>query len=94
VVSKLAYQALVCLLSWLISWYLLFYLVSSVKLHPLFSSFWIEYIPCSALSIKFEILPSRLQARNLLRKAGEDVPVELLNGIGLLHFEKGELEVC
>ncbi|GJN40663.1 hypothetical protein PR202_gb29920 [Eleusine coracana subsp. coracana] len=32
-------------------------------------------------------------ARNLLKKAGEDVPVELLNGIGLLHFEKGELEV-
>jgi RNA polymerase-associated protein CTR9 len=33
-------------------------------------------------------------ARNLLKKAGEDVPVELLNGIGLLHFEKGEFEVC
>ncbi|TVU30164.1 hypothetical protein EJB05_21773 [Eragrostis curvula] len=33
-------------------------------------------------------------ARNLLKKAGEDVPVELLNGIGLLHFEKGELEMA
>ncbi|ONM14798.1 Protein CTR9-like protein [Zea mays] len=31
-------------------------------------------------------------ARNLLKKAGEAVPVELLNGIGLLHFEKGEFE--
>jgi RNA polymerase-associated protein CTR9 len=33
-------------------------------------------------------------ARNLLKKAGEKIPIELLNGIGLLHFEKGELEVC
>ncbi|KAK8462113.1 hypothetical protein SEVIR_1G148500v4 [Setaria viridis] len=33
-------------------------------------------------------------ARNLLKKAGEDVPVELLNGIGLLHFEKGEFEMA
>ncbi|KAG2650481.1 hypothetical protein PVAP13_1NG163900 [Panicum virgatum] len=33
-------------------------------------------------------------ARNLLKKAGEDVPVELLNGIGLLHLEKGEFEMA
>lgn len=33
-------------------------------------------------------------ARNLLKKAGEKIPVELLNGIGLLHFEKGELEMA
>lgn len=33
-------------------------------------------------------------ARNLLKKAGEAVPVELLNGIGLLHFEKGEFEMA
>ncbi|BAT01451.1 protein CTR9 homolog [Oryza sativa Japonica Group] len=33
-------------------------------------------------------------ARNLLKKAGEKIPIELLNGIGLLHFEKGELEMA
>lgn len=43
---------------------------------------------------KYEILPSSSQARNLLKKSGEKIPIELLNGIGLLHFEKGELEVC
>jgi RNA polymerase-associated protein CTR9 len=35
-----------------------------------------------------------LQARGLLKKAGEEVPVELLNNIGVLHFERGEFEVC
>uniref|UniRef100_A0A0E0I0I6 Uncharacterized protein n=1 Tax=Oryza nivara TaxID=4536 RepID=A0A0E0I0I6_ORYNI len=33
-------------------------------------------------------------ARNLLKKSGEKIPIELLNGIGLLHFEKGELEMA
>ncbi|KAL5211526.1 hypothetical protein ABZP36_022373 [Zizania latifolia] len=33
-------------------------------------------------------------ARNLLKKAGEKIPIELLNGIGLLHFEKGEFEMA
>ncbi|GAB4838024.1 Protein CTR9 [Ancistrocladus abbreviatus] len=30
----------------------------------------------------------------LLRKRGEDVPIELLNNIGLLHFERGEYELA
>lgn len=34
-----------------------------------------------------------LQARNLLKRANEEVPVELLNDIGVLHFERGEFEV-
>lgn len=25
---------------------------------------------------------------------GEDVPIDLLNNIGVLHFERGEFEVC
>jgi hypothetical protein len=35
-----------------------------------------------------------LQARGLLKKGGQEVPVELLNNIGVLHFERGEFEVC
>lgn len=34
------------------------------------------------------------QARNLFLKKNEEVPVELLNNIGVLHFERGEFEVC
>lgn len=33
-------------------------------------------------------------ARSLLRKAGEDVPIELLNNIGVLHLERGEFELA
>lgn len=33
-------------------------------------------------------------ACGLLKKAGEDVPIELLNNIGILHFEKGELQLA
>lgn len=33
-------------------------------------------------------------ARNLLTKRDEEVPVELLNNIGVLHFERGELELA
>lgn len=36
---------------------------------------------------------SFVQARNLLKRGNEEVPLELLNNIGLLHFEKGEFEV-
>lgn len=35
-----------------------------------------------------------LQARGLLKKGGQEVPIELLNNIGVLHFERGEFEVC
>lgn len=34
-----------------------------------------------------------LQARSLLKKRGEEVPIELLNNIGVLQFERGEFEV-
>ncbi|XP_076888227.1 protein CTR9 homolog [Bidens hawaiensis] len=33
-------------------------------------------------------------ARNLLKKANEEVSIELLNNIGVLHFEKGEFELA
>lgn len=33
-------------------------------------------------------------ARTLLQKGGEDVPIELLNNIGVLHFERGEFELA
>ncbi|KAG6432444.1 hypothetical protein SASPL_104020 [Salvia splendens] len=32
-------------------------------------------------------------ARNLLKRGNEEVPLELLNNIGVLHFERGEFEV-
>lgn len=28
-----------------------------------------------------------------MKKAGQDVPIEVLNNIGVLHFEKEEFEV-
>ncbi|CAH9084050.1 unnamed protein product [Cuscuta europaea] len=33
-------------------------------------------------------------ARNLLKRANEEVPIELLNDIGVLHFERGEFELA
>ncbi|KAJ3706235.1 hypothetical protein LUZ61_009940 [Rhynchospora tenuis] len=33
-------------------------------------------------------------ARNLLKKSGEDMPIELLNTIGVLHFEKEDFELA
>ncbi|KAJ0723990.1 putative RNA polymerase-associated protein Ctr9 [Helianthus annuus] len=33
-------------------------------------------------------------ARNLLKKANEEVSIELLNNIGVLHFERGEFELA
>ncbi|GMH18099.1 hypothetical protein Nepgr_019940 [Nepenthes gracilis] len=33
-------------------------------------------------------------AHALFRKGGEDVPIELLNNIGVLHFERGEFELA
>lgn len=33
-------------------------------------------------------------ARNLLKKAGEEVPVGLLNNLGVLYFEKGDFELA
>ncbi|OAY79864.1 Protein CTR [Ananas comosus] len=33
-------------------------------------------------------------AYNLIKKGGEDVPIELLNNIGVLYFEKGDFEVA
>ncbi|KAH6806874.1 binding protein [Perilla frutescens var. frutescens] len=33
-------------------------------------------------------------ARNLLKRGNEEVPIELLNNIGVLHFERGELELA
>lgn len=33
-------------------------------------------------------------ARALLKKGGEEVPIELLNNIGVLHFERGEFELA
>lgn len=35
-----------------------------------------------------------IQARTLFKKGGEEVPIELLNNIGVLQFERGEFEVC
>lgn len=35
-----------------------------------------------------------VQARTLFKKGGEEVPIELLNNIGVLQFERGEFEVC
>lgn len=52
---------------------------------------------CWNLVISFEGLLScqlLLQARNLLKKEGEEVPIEVLNNLGVLHFERGEFEVC
>lgn len=34
-----------------------------------------------------------LQARGLLKKGREEIPIELLNNIGVLHFEREEYEV-
>jgi hypothetical protein len=34
-----------------------------------------------------------VQALSLLKKNGEVIPLGLLNNIGVLHFERGELEV-
>ncbi|KAF8401080.1 hypothetical protein HHK36_014383 [Tetracentron sinense] len=33
-------------------------------------------------------------ARGLLKRGGEEVPIELLNNIGVLHFERGEFELA
>ncbi|XP_050262999.1 protein CTR9 homolog [Quercus robur] len=33
-------------------------------------------------------------ARSLLKKGGQEVPIELLNNIGVLHFERGEFELA
>lgn len=33
-------------------------------------------------------------ARGLLKKGGQEAPVELLNNIGVLHFERGEFELA
>ncbi|CAK9141000.1 unnamed protein product [Ilex paraguariensis] len=33
-------------------------------------------------------------ARNLLKKDGEEVPIELFNNIGVLHFERGEFQLA
>ncbi|PQQ04647.1 protein CTR9 homolog isoform X1 [Prunus yedoensis var. nudiflora] len=33
-------------------------------------------------------------ARNLLKKEGEEVPIEVLNNLGVLHFERGEFELA
>ncbi|XP_060191121.1 protein CTR9 homolog [Lycium barbarum] len=33
-------------------------------------------------------------ARNLLKKSNEEVPIELFNNIGVLHFERGEFELA
>lgn len=29
-----------------------------------------------------------------MKKGGQEVPIEMLNNIGVLHFEKEEFEVC
>lgn len=29
-----------------------------------------------------------------MKKAGQEVPIEVLNNVGVLHFEKEEFEVC
>jgi len=34
------------------------------------------------------------QARTLMKKGGQEVPIEVLNDIGALHFEREEFEVC
>ncbi|OVA06840.1 Tetratricopeptide TPR-1 [Macleaya cordata] len=39
-------------------------------------------------------LDSFKTARSLLKKGGEEVPIELLNNIGVLHFERGEFELA
>ncbi|KAL6224249.1 hypothetical protein ACLB2K_003104 [Fragaria x ananassa] len=33
-------------------------------------------------------------ARNLLKKEGQEVPIDVLNNLGVLHFEKGEFELA
>lgn len=33
-------------------------------------------------------------ARNLLKKGGQEVPIEVLNNLGVLHFERGEFELA
>ena len=51
--------------------------------------------------VPFVLLPSFgrsqvskfLQARMLLKKTGEAIHIELLNNLGVLHFERGEFEV-
>ncbi|KAG0488415.1 hypothetical protein HPP92_007226, partial [Vanilla planifolia] len=39
-------------------------------------------------------LDSLKSALNILKKGGEEVPIELLNNIGVLYFEKGEFELA
>ncbi|GMY36411.1 protein CTR9 homolog, partial [Fagus crenata] len=39
-------------------------------------------------------LDSFKTARGLLKKGGQEVPIELLNNIGVLHFERGEFELA
>lgn len=39
-------------------------------------------------------LDSLNTAKSLLKKSREDVPIELLNNIGVLHFERDELELA
>ncbi|XP_030942518.1 protein CTR9 homolog [Quercus lobata] len=41
-----------------------------------------------------EALDAFKTARSLLKKGGQDVPIELLNNIGVLHFERGEFELA
>ncbi|CAN4084659.1 unnamed protein product [Withania somnifera] len=41
-----------------------------------------------------KIDPRDPQARNLLKKSNEEVPIELLNNIGVLHFEREEFELA
>ncbi|PRQ46953.1 putative 43kDa postsynaptic protein [Rosa chinensis] len=33
-------------------------------------------------------------ARNLLKKGGQEVPIDVLNNLGVLHFERGEFELA
>ncbi|XP_050382212.1 protein CTR9 homolog [Argentina anserina] len=33
-------------------------------------------------------------ARNLLKKEGQEVPIDVLNNLGVLHFEKGDFELA
>ncbi|KAK8913860.1 hypothetical protein KSP39_PZI024157 [Platanthera zijinensis] len=52
-------------------------------------------IMCAECGLVYVVLMhANLVALNILKKGGEEIPVELHNNIGVLYFEKGEFELA
>jgi len=64
----------------------MFFLVWKFYLYEI--HFW-SFIICYDIDIVILV-----QARTLFKKGGQEVPIELLNNVGVLQFERGEFEVC